>query len=205
MRLTSEDLDRRTPVWDAMSDLFVDIETRWAVPRIALVLVQSGFGSAELERIWHREVVPECAGNLANHGDPTKAFVVDVTALTARAEGAAAGSIPPLPEALVARWDAARALSDTLRNLPESEWVPRAGIWSAFVHAYLATSLETLASLEAQIDVLATTGLTESELVAIFDHVHPRLRSMLTATELADEPRRAIDVRVLIGLATRPP
>ncbi|WP_169977466.1 DUF7079 family protein [Tautonia rosea] len=65
MRAASVELERRRPVWDALSDLFLDRELQ---PddhrRIADVLASSGYSEAELEEILCREVGPVLWPNL---------------------------------------------------------------------------------------------------------------------------------------------
>lgn len=60
-----DDIERRLPVWWALSDLFLDTENqdeeyRW----IAGKLNESGYGKAELRRILDEEVAPAFAFNL---------------------------------------------------------------------------------------------------------------------------------------------
>lgn len=78
-----DDIDRRLPVWCALSDLFLDTEQqdedyRW----IARRLNESGYGKAELRRILDEEVAPAFAFNLfdiAGHwGGWTEAQVLDL-------------------------------------------------------------------------------------------------------------------------------
>ena len=57
----SEDLERRRPAWEALSDLFLDTELQDAdLPYIARVIVASGYAEAEVEQILYREVYPVC-------------------------------------------------------------------------------------------------------------------------------------------------
>lgn len=61
------DVDRRLPVWQAMSKLFVDGEAGEERQRqIAHVLKESGYGHGELCEIYEREVAPVCYSNLFN-------------------------------------------------------------------------------------------------------------------------------------------
>ena len=63
--MTKEELLRRKPVWEAMSDLFLDTETRWSVPYVARRCAESGSDDEELERIFWGEVFPEAIPNNA--------------------------------------------------------------------------------------------------------------------------------------------
>lgn len=57
-------LQRRRPIWLALSELFLDTEVRPSIPYAALACLESGYGDAELERIWVREVSPVLRANL---------------------------------------------------------------------------------------------------------------------------------------------
>jgi hypothetical protein len=188
-----------------MSDLFLDTETRWEIPRVALVLAQSGYATEELDAIWAREILPECGWNLMQVAGAWALFVLDEAALALRAEG----KRPPIDREVGAAaglvresWRAVMALRRTLLDVPEQDRVLRVDAWSAFVRVYLEKALETMPSLEDQVAGLRKTGMSEPELLALFDAVRPTLYRLLTPDELRDESRRAIDVRVVIGLAT---
>jgi hypothetical protein len=206
--LNAADLERRKPVWDAMSDVFLDTETRWAIPRVALVLTRSGYSEEELDAIWQDEIVPECARNLTQVAGEWALFVLDEESLAARAAGTKSlvdrvGATAPA--SLDVQWRAIKDLRATLLALPPDDRTLRAATWTAFVHAYLEPSLEKLPLLEKHLDTLRATAASEQMLVAAFQDVRPIFSSLLDETELAGEERRALDVRVLIGLATQPP
>lgn len=61
----SEELERRRPVWGALSDLFLDTELDqgW-LTTIARTLARSGYSDEELEQILYGEVFPACSCNL---------------------------------------------------------------------------------------------------------------------------------------------
>ena len=75
-RLFAESLDRlpfteaqlvqRRPVWAALSELFLDTETRPQIPDAALACELSGLSMNELGFIWFRELCPVLAPNLAS-------------------------------------------------------------------------------------------------------------------------------------------
>jgi hypothetical protein len=207
------DLERRRPVWDAMSDVFLDTETRWGFPRVALVLLESGYTEEELDAIWRDEIVPECAWNLHQVAGEWASLVLDEEALAARAEGrrpliervVPAAPRGARPDFLVGQWNAIKELRTALLALPSEERAARAAMWTAFIHAYLEASLEKVLFLENHLVSLRGTGASEEALVAAFAEVRPIFRSLLDDEELADEERRAIDVRVQIGLAAHPP
>ena len=61
----SEDIDRRRPVWAALSDLFLDTELdESALRHIAHKLVQSEYTDDELANILYGEVFPVCIWNM---------------------------------------------------------------------------------------------------------------------------------------------
>jgi hypothetical protein len=59
MRTPSLELERRRPVWDALSELFLDTELQPEDhQRIARVLSASGYSESELEKILRHELGP---------------------------------------------------------------------------------------------------------------------------------------------------
>ncbi|MFN7131786.1 MAG: hypothetical protein ACK4N5_06870, partial [Myxococcales bacterium] len=65
MPLTEDDIARRLPVWEALSELFLDTQHDARDKRaIALALRRSGFAEDELARIFDEEVAPVCGPNL---------------------------------------------------------------------------------------------------------------------------------------------
>jgi hypothetical protein len=89
--MTHEELAKRKPVWAAMSDLFLDTETRWSVPHVALRCAESGYDDEALERIFWAEVFPEGIGNLTQVAGEWAVLELDEAALIKRANS---GSIP---------------------------------------------------------------------------------------------------------------
>ncbi len=212
-KLKRVEIERRRPVWNAMSDVFLDTETRWAMPHVALVLVRSGYSEDELDAIWEHEIVPECVSNLSQVAGEWALFVLDEEALAARAEGRSplvervVGRVAGLvqPKFVAEQWRAIKELRLALLELPLEGREARTAMWTAFMHAYLEASLEKVMFLENHLASLRGTGASEEALVAAFGEVRPIFRSLLDDEELADEERRARDVRVAIGLAAHPP
>jgi hypothetical protein len=63
----ADDLERRRPVWEALSTLFLDSELTVGRCRyIARVCVESGYTRTEVERILWAEVTPVIAHNLGS-------------------------------------------------------------------------------------------------------------------------------------------
>ena len=66
MKSSADDLERRRPVWKAMSEFFLDTELdAEAFERIAGVISESGYSVAELEHILWRELCPILGYNCA--------------------------------------------------------------------------------------------------------------------------------------------
>lgn len=64
-RKTITDIERRRPVWHALSDLFLDTELQeMDYLYIARVLAESGYANPELQRTLEQEVFPVCIGSL---------------------------------------------------------------------------------------------------------------------------------------------
>ena len=60
-----EDIQRRRPVWEALSELFLDTELQeYDFARVSRVLAESGYTNEELHSILFREVFPACVPNL---------------------------------------------------------------------------------------------------------------------------------------------
>jgi len=63
--LSDMEVERRKPVWTAISHLFLDTEiSDGGIRNTASVLASSGYGQAELDRIYLYEVVPVVGSNL---------------------------------------------------------------------------------------------------------------------------------------------
>ena len=202
-----EELERRRPVWDVMSDVFLDIETRWGMPRIAFVLARCGYSAEELEAIWEHEIVPECAWNLLQTPGEWALFVVDEDRLTERATGQRPlldrmmGVASPIR--IGGHWRAITSMREALVALSpeEGEQARRTAMWTAFVHAYIEgpPDQQQPGLTAAHAKTLARLGATEAELLRAFEDVRPVFRSLLSRDERADEARNASAVRELIA------
>ena len=204
--MTPEQLERRKPVWDAMSDAFLDTETRWSIPSNAHVLVQSVYDVEELDTIWCHEIVPECAWNLLQVPGEWALLVVDEDALAARADGKR-----PLVERMMGvasplfiggEWRAILALREGLLALPARERAARTTMWTTFLHLYLEDSLEKVSFLDRYAESLREKKEAEGALRDAFELVRPTFRTLLTGDERDDEERRARDVCTVIARAT---
>jgi hypothetical protein len=67
MKSPSEETERRRPVWEALSDLFLDTELDSRdLQGIAHILARSGYDDDELATILYYEVYPVCISNLVS-------------------------------------------------------------------------------------------------------------------------------------------
>jgi len=64
MDKSEQELERRKPVWFALSDLFLDTEISSSYEYIARVCAESGYSLHELKEILDSEVAPVCSANL---------------------------------------------------------------------------------------------------------------------------------------------
>ncbi len=74
----ASDRERRRPVWEAVSELFLDTELQEQdFTRIAHVMVASGYSDQELEWVLDCEVLPVCLPNLLSPAGEWQSFDVD--------------------------------------------------------------------------------------------------------------------------------
>ena len=121
--MTHEELLRRRPVWEAMSDLFLDTETRWSVPYVARRCAESGYDDEALERIFWAEVFPEALPNMLDVAGEWGMLTLNEQALINRANH---GSIPWLSRRahgwmVQDSWLAARQVTEWLRPMNAHE------------------------------------------------------------------------------------
>ena len=62
MTFSADEIERRRPLWVALSDLYLDTEPQW--DRVAAICAASPFGIAELQRILFDEVHPVVRMNM---------------------------------------------------------------------------------------------------------------------------------------------
>ena len=204
--MTPDDLSRRRPVWVALSDVFLDTETRWYFPRIARVLAESGYGEPHITRIWRREAVPEFGINLLDITGEWAMLEADDRRLAARADGSI--SLRGLALQLtVGRWlrsqlRALLTLRSTLLTHPRDEWPAREKAWTAFAHAYLEETLAEVLFVDHHVSDLRSTGFTRAVLTASFEsEVRPVYRALLSDADRRTEAQRAANVIALISMA----
>jgi hypothetical protein len=202
--LSPGELDRRRPVWVALSDVFLDTETRWFFPRIARALAESGYEPDELVRIWRREAVPEFGTNLLSIAGEWGALAVDEGSLAARAEGGTSmGGLAlqlTVGRALRSHLQALLALRRTLMRHPRGDWLVREKVWTAFAHAYLEPSLSEVLFLSHYSSDLRASGLATAALTEAFEsEFRPVYRALVTGEDRATETQRAANVIELIA------
>lgn len=78
MKVPIQDLERRRPVWQALSDLFLDTELQdHDFQYIARVLAESGYEDQELQSMLHQEVLPVCMPSLISLTGEWAVFPLD--------------------------------------------------------------------------------------------------------------------------------
>lgn len=78
MKSPSDELQRRQPVWEALSELFLDTELDSAeLRRIAKTLAHSEYTDSELTDILFQEVYPVCIPNMYSFTGIWEGFDVD--------------------------------------------------------------------------------------------------------------------------------
>lgn len=202
-------IDRRRPVWEALSDVFLDTETRWYFPRIASRLVESGYSTEELEQIWRYEVVPECMWNLCQVAGEWIGLALDEEALIRRVSNRPGlwgrwrarmlqAAIPFLGK----QWESILALRQRLLSYPEGERPPTVEVWSMFAKAYLEEDLEQILFLDSAVARLQEQELSKERCVATLEtDFRPIYGRLLIGPERRSEETRAANVRELIRRA----
>lgn len=205
--LSDEEQTRRRPVWYAVSDLFLDTETRWELPRIAQVLLASGYDEPELDAIFQWEVVPECVWNLYAVAGEWAAMPIDEARLARRAARRASYLRRMLvrmttPEFLRVQWRAVLDLRALLAELTEPAGRSLVRVWSALAHAYLEVRLDDLFTLDSQLVAIRESGLSRARCeTALRDEIAPLYRGLLTSSERLSEPARRACGEALIARA----
>lgn len=192
--LTPEDVVRRRPVWEAMSDVFLDTETRWFFPRIAQVMVDSGLAWEELDAIWRDEIYPECKHNLLQVAGEWGMMTLDEPRLLRRAE-AGPNKVGRLiyrlgAGAIHTQWEALGSLYRTLRTLPQETRAAHVEVWTLLAHPYVDRELSTVMFLQEKRDRLAGIGWTAERILETFERdFRPVYRTLLLGDDEAAHAR----------------
>lgn len=120
MLLSTLELERRRPVWEAFSDLYLDTETRWYLPRIAWVAARSGYPWVTLEGILRYEVGPVVSHNLLEVAGEWAMF--DPEWLEGQILQNGPRECPQALEVLGRNWTAVRQLFEHLQAASEGEF-----------------------------------------------------------------------------------
>lgn len=158
--MTKEELLRRKPLWEAVSDLFLDTETRWSVPYVARRCAESGYDDEELERIFWGEVFPEALPNLLQVAGEWGVLALDEAALIKRANHP---SIPWLSRRahgwmVQGTWLAVRQVTAWLRDSPAEARDARVNALTLLGHRFFnePDKASLVATPERVREVLAT-------------------------------------------------
>ena len=178
--MTKEELQRRKPVWEAMSDLFLDTETRWSVPYVARRCAESGYDDELLERIFWAEVFPEAIPNLLQVAGEWGVLALDEAALVKRANH---HGIPWLTRRAHGRlvqdtWLATRQVTAWLRGLGDDELTSRVNALLLLGHRFFEPP-EKSCLMATPERVQALRALAQEEWV----RYEPVCRAMLGADE----------------------
>ncbi len=181
-----EQLTVRRPVWEALSELSLDTDTRPDLPTLARTLAASGLGAPELETIWHGEVTSPLHGNLLSVAGVWAGFdQVWLEAQIVVRRATPDRRWPPLAR-LVRSWrnemdpsfQTALTLRGELLALPEAQWPDRVAAWSWLARAYFWPESPCLVAVP-----------TTPDLEALFAALEPHLRPLLTGKEPAEHHR----------------
>jgi len=122
--MTHDELARRKPLWETLSDLFLDTETRWDLGRFAKACAVSGYDDEALERVFWGEVFPEALHNLLTVAGDWVSVSMNEQELIRRANHP---SIPWLSRRahgwmVEKEWLATRQVTKWFRAVPKEEW-----------------------------------------------------------------------------------
>ncbi len=147
MTLSAEEIERRKPLWEAMSELYLDTETRWSLPYVAWAMLRSGYDDETLERIWRDEVAPTFCGNMVVlPGGVWTAFAIEgetLDELVARASLSPPTSLRTVRYRAIevfgvhGQWLAVKRLFRILREVPPERRRERVNRWDSLARVYL--------------------------------------------------------------------
>jgi hypothetical protein len=136
--MTDVDLEVRRPLWRAMSDLFLDTETRWAVPLVARACASSKLPDAVLDEVFWCEVFPLAIDNLHDIAGEWALLSLPESHLVARAGKGERRTMAELTSGWMVRdqWAAVKACTARLRAEPPERWKPLVFTWHALGNRY---------------------------------------------------------------------
>ncbi|MBS2033917.1 hypothetical protein JST97_02965 [bacterium] len=133
------ELSQRERLWLALSELFLDTESRGELPRLAHVALSSGFSWDMVERIYLEEVAPVAGPNLFDLAGDWAGFPPDwlFAQIRGRAPGTTRISLQAT-EMLHDQWLVLNQLYHHLAEVPDPQQPQRAQSWlwlaSQFLH-----------------------------------------------------------------------
>jgi hypothetical protein len=190
-----EDLEHRRPVWETMSDLFLDTEVRWKVPFVARICADSGYDDATLERIFWIEVFPEALPNMLSIFGEWLGLVLEEAALISRAK---TGRMPWLRRYLFgdmveSEWRGALEVTQWLRPLDESRRMQFSHALHLCGRRYFEKPDKPLFGVsQEEVDTLREV------LAEVWPRYKPVCRSMLLKNDASVHDARAAAVQRLI-------
>jgi hypothetical protein len=136
--MTESDLEVRRPLWSLLSDLFLDTETRWAVPLIARGCATARLPDATLDDVFWCEVFPLAIDNLHDIAGEWAMLSLPEAQLVARAGKGERRTMAELTSGWMVRdqWTAVKACTARLRQEPPERWQPLALTWHALGNRY---------------------------------------------------------------------
>jgi hypothetical protein len=191
--LTPEQLTVRRPVWEALSELYLDTDTRPGLPALARTLAVSELSADDLRTVWQDEVTPLLHSNLLSVAGVWAGFDQDwletrIVARRTRLGDRMGDRWPPLTR-LIQRWhneldpsfQTALTLRGELLALPESHRAGQVAAWTWLARAYFWP----------ESPVLGPAPHT-SDLETLFTALEPQLRPLLTGKESAGQARASV-------------
>jgi hypothetical protein len=198
--LDEDTLRGRRPVWEAMSDLFLDTEVRWQLHFVARACASSPYEPEQLDHIFWVEVFPLAIGNLLQVAGEWAMLVLDEQALIRRAFH---GQRRPFQEwvvgSLVEReWKAVLLLIARLRAEPAERWPTLVQAWGVMLHRYFEKPGERLVvSEEPKVEALVAAKFPLATEWAWFESL---ARTVLLGDEAKQANERAAEVRAILRL-----
>src|SRR5437764_972755 len=122
-----EDLERRRPVWERLSDLFLDTELQdYHYSGIAQQIIESGYGPTEVHHILWEEVFPAIEWNLRHPCGVSEGFRVEYlqeAILVPSSPKQTANVQPGTARAIRDAWaEVCRFLPDDFKRFSQRRW-----------------------------------------------------------------------------------
>jgi hypothetical protein len=134
-----ETVHERTPVWIALSDLYLDTDSRLSYAYIARTLAASKYKIEELHAILLEEVAPVVEFNLLQvagewAGFDEKWLLREILDRQGRRRSSR------LRVDITSDWRCVKGLTQILRGLPSGEAMPRSKAWGSLILLFLSKS-----------------------------------------------------------------